>query len=181
MKQRASLLLLLSVFVGGFVLSVGAAELKIGLVDSQKIFEGTKRGKKIKDMLSEYVQARQRVIASEESELKKLESELASQASRSSAKVKEEKEQTFNQKMGAYQRRVQELEREVQTKKREALGEFTKAMEQVVQAIAEKEKIVLVLEKGSPAVSGGGAIRYNQDSLDLTGRVIKELDSRGGD
>jgi outer membrane protein len=181
MKQRASVLLLLSVCVGGCVVSAGAAELKIGLVDSQKIFEGTNRGKKIKEMLADYIQARQRVIASEEAELKKLEGDLVSPASPLSAKAKEEKEQTFKQKMGTYQRRVQELDGEVQTKKREVLGEFTKAIEQVVQAIAEKEKIVLVLEKSGPAGSGGALVLYNQDSLDLTARVIKELDSKGGD
>jgi outer membrane protein len=179
--KRVSVLLLLSVFVGGCALSASAAELKVGLIDSQKVLEGTKSGKKIKDMLAEYVQARQRIIASEEAELKKLESGLVSPKPPLSAKAKEEKEQAFKQKMAAYQRRVQELEGEVQTKKREVLGDFSKAIEQAAQAIAEKEKIFLVLEKGVPASSGIALILYNQDSLDLTARIIKELDSKGGE
>ena len=167
---------LLSVFLFVWVSAAGAAELKVGVIDPQKVFEGTKRGKKIKETLADYVQTRQRLIQSEEADLKKLEEDLAKRASSLSAQAKQEKEQAFQQKMTAYQRRVQELEGEVQAKKREVLGEFTKAIEQVVQEIAEKEKIVLVMEKGG--TNAGRLVLYSEDSLDLTARVIKALDSK---
>lgn len=179
MKQRAGMLALVSVFMLGFVPSTGAVEVKIGVVNHQKILESTKRGKKIKETLGDYVQARQRVIASEEADLKKLEEELVTQGAVLSAPAKAEKEQVFQKRMAAYQRRVQELEGEVQTKNREVLGAFTKTIEQVVKEIAEKEKIILVLEsRGSAA---GDPILYHQDSLDLTTQVIKVLDSKGGE
>ena len=179
MKYRAHVLVLLSVFMLGFVPAAEAMEVKIGVVEPQKIFEGTKKGKKIKEMLADYVQVRQRVIESEEADLKKLEEELVNQGSVLSASAKTEKEQTFQQKMAAYQRRVQDLEGEVQTKRREVLGDFTKVIEQVVREIAEKEKIILVLEIGG--LNTGAPILYYQDSLDLTARVIKALDGKGGE
>ena len=178
MKQTTSMLLLLSTFLFGCVWPVGATELKIGVVNPQKILDGTKRGKKIKEMLADYVQARQRLIQSEETDLKKAEEELKSQLSVLTPPLKEEKERVFQQKMMAYQRRVQELEGEVQAKKREVLGEFTRLIEQAVQEIAEKEKIVLVLES---AADPGTPILYTQASLDLTARVIKTLDGSGGE
>jgi len=154
--------------------SAAAIEQKIAVVNPQDVLNGTKKGKKIKDMLAEYVQTRQRTIQSEEAELKRLEAERDKQESVSSASAKQEKQKVFEQKLASYQRRLQELDGEVQAKKRDALGEFSKAVEQAVQQIAEKENIMLVLEKGKPGVMP--LILYNQDSLDLTSRVIKVLD-----
>ena len=176
MKPRVSIPVVLGACILGFVVSATAVEQKIAVVNPQDILNGTKKGKKIKDMLAEYVQVRQRVIQSEEADLKKLEAELAGQGPVLSPSAKQEKQQVFQQQLAAYDRRLQQLEGEVQAKKRDALGEFTKAIEQAVQQIAEKEHIVLVLEKGT---SGAGTlIRYNEDSLDLTSRVIKALDSK---
>ena len=176
MKPRVSIPALLIACILGFGVSAAAVEVKIAVVNPQDILNGTKKGKTIKDMLAEYVQTRQRVIQSEEAELKKLEAELASQGPALSASAKQEKQQVFQQHLTAYERRLQELEGEVQAKKRDALGEFTKAIEQAVQQIAEKENIVLVLEKGRTGAAT--LILFNQDSLDLTSRVIKALDSK---
>lgn len=177
MKSPVSILAILSASILGFAVSAAAVEVKVAVVNPQEILNGTKKGKTIKDMLAEYVQSRQRVIQSEEAELKKLEAELTSQAPVLSASAKQEKQQVFQRQLSAYERRLQKLEGEVQAKKREALAEFTKTIEQAVQQIAEKENIVLVLEKGR----GGPTtlIVYHQDSLDLTSRVIKALDGKG--
>jgi len=176
MKQRASILVLLSLFLLGLEFSAGAEELKIGVINPQKILEATKQGKKAKQTLADYVQTRQKLLESEAADLKKLETELATQSTVLDTKVKAEKEQSFQQKVAVYQRRVQELNAEVETKKREILGGFTKAIEQAVREIAEKEKILLVMEKGGN--NAGSLVLYNQDSLDLTPRVIKALDSK---
>ena len=176
MKPRVGIPALLGACILGFVVSAAAVEVKIAVVNPQDILNGTKKGKKIKEMLAEYVQVRQRVIQSEEAALKKLEAEIASQGPVLSAQAKQEKQEVFQQQLAAYDRRLQELEGEVQAKKRDALGEFTKAIEQAVQQIAEKENIVLVLEKGTTGAAT--LIRYNDYSLDLTSRVIKALDSK---
>jgi len=178
MKQRASILVLLSVFLLGVGFSAGAEELKIGVINAQKVLEVTKQGKKIKETLAEYVQTRQRLLESEAADLKKLEKDMATQATVLDTKAKAEKEQAFQQKVAVYQRRVQELNAEVEAKKREVLGGFTKAIEQAVREIAEKEKILLVMEKGGS--NAASLVLYNQDSLDLTPRVIKALDSKPG-
>ena len=176
MKQRAGILVLLSVFLLGMGFPAGAEELKIGVINAQKVLEVTKQGKKIKDTLAEYVQTRQRLLESEAADLKKLEKDMAAQATVLDTKAKAEKEQSFQQKVAVYQRRVQELNAEVEAKKREVLGGFSKTIEQAVREIAEKEKILLVMEKGGS--NAASLVLYNQDSLDLTPRVIKALDSK---
>jgi outer membrane protein len=151
-----------------------AAELKIGVIEPQKVLDGTKTGKKVKDSLAEYVKSRQKIIDMEEEDLKKMEEDLVKQGSVLSAEAKKDKEESFRRKMVEYQRKVGQLNQEVQTKRKEVLDEFNKSLEQVVKGIAEKEKLSLVVEKGNDGA--GALIVYSHPSLDLTDRVIKELD-----
>ena len=154
------------------------AETKIGVVEPQKVLDGTRAGKKIKDSLQDYVKARQKVIDMEEEDLKKMEEELVKQGAVLSPDAKKDKEEKFRQKMAEYQRKVQQLNQEVQVKKKETLDEFNKSLEQVLRGIADREKISLIVEKGD---SGAGAlVIYSHPSLDLTDRVIKDLDAKGG-
>jgi outer membrane protein len=151
-----------------------AADLKIGVIEPQKVLDGTRNGKKIKDSLQEYVKSRQKIIDLEEEELKKMEEDLVKQSAVLSADAKKEKEETFRKRMIEYQRKVGQLNQEVQNKKKEVLEEFNKGLEQIVKGIADKEKLSLVVEKGD---NGAGAlVVYSHPSLDITDRVIKELD-----
>lgn len=174
MKNGWSVLVIAVVCALAFGLPAGAAELKIGVVEPQKVLDGTKAGKKIKDTLAEYVKSRQKIIDMEEEDLKKMEEDVVKQGSVLSPEAKKDKEETFRRKMVEYQRKVGQLNQEVQAKKKEVLDEFNKNLEQIIRGIADKEKLSLVVEKSD---NGAGAlIIYSHPSLDLTDRVIKELD-----
>ena len=154
------------------------AETKIGVVEPQKVLDGTRAGKKIKDALQDYVKARQKVIDMEEDELKKMEEDLVKQGAVLSPDAKKDKEDKFRQKMVEYQRKVQQLNQEVQVKKKETLDEFNKSLEQIIRGIADRDKITLVVEKGD--TGAGALVIYSHPSVDLTDRVIRELDAKGG-
>ncbi len=176
MKKYWSVLILMGMSAQAFGMPAWAEDLKVAVVEPQKVLEGTKAGKKVKDSLAEYVKTRQRLLDSEADDLKKIEEDLAKSGATLSPAAKQEKETVLRQKVVAYQRRVRELEVEVQAKKTEMLGGFTKTIEQVVKEIAEKEKISLVLDKGNN--ESDMLVIFNNPSVDLTDRVIKELDSR---
>jgi outer membrane protein len=176
MKKHWSVLILMGMSSWASGVPAWAEDLKVAVVEPQKVLEGTKAGKKIKDSLAEYVKTRQRLLDSEAEDLKKIEEDLAKQGATLSPAAKQEKETAFRQKVVVYQRRIRELETEVQAKKKEMLSGFTKIIEQVVNEIAEKEKISLVLDKGGSET--GVLVIFNHPSVDLTNRVIKEVDSR---
>lgn len=174
MKYRWGSLIMAALLAMASGAAALAAELKIGVVEPQKILDSTKAGKKIKDSLGEYVKSRQKIIDLEEEELKKIEEDLVKQSAVLSAEAKKDKEESFRRRMGEYQRKVGQLNQEVQAKKKEMLDEFNKNLEQVVKGIADREKLSLVVEKGD---NGAGAlVIYSHPSLDLTDRIIKELD-----
>lgn len=151
-------------------------DLTIGVVEPQKVLDGTKEGKKIKEALEEYVKARQRMIEQEEDDLKQKQEEMAKQDAVLSPQAKQEKEEAFRQRVATYQSHLQQLEGEVQSKRKELLGGFTERIEQVVREIAEKDKIDLVLEKGDSGV--GTLILFSQSAINLTDRVIQVLDGK---
>jgi len=165
----------LGLLVHGF--PVGAADLPIGVIEPQKVLDATKAGKRIKDALADYVNTRQRLIESEEQDIKAMEEDLVKQGADLSPEAKQEKEGGIRQKLMTYRRHVEELEGEVQTKKRELLSDFTTKIEHVVREIAEKEQITLVVEKGD--AGPGALIMYSEPSINLTDRVIKAFESKG--
>ncbi len=178
MKNGINVLFIALVAVVLIVMPAFAAETKIGVVEPNKVFDGTRAGKKIKDSLQDYVKARQKVIEMEEEDLKKIEEDLVKQGAVLSPEAKKDKEDKARQKFGEYQKKVNQLQQEVAVKKREVQEEFTKNMEQVIRAIAEREKFTLVLEKPDSGIPS--AVIYSHPSLDLTDRVIKDLDAKGG-
>jgi len=174
MKNGYLLLIMVAILALTFGGPAVAADLKIGVLEPQKVLDATKNGKKIKDSLQEYVKSRQKIIDLEEEELKRIEEDLVKQSAVLSADAKKEKEESFRKRMMEYQRKVGQLNQEVQSKKKEVLEDFNKSLEQVVKGIADKEKLSLVVEKGD---NGAGAlVVYSHPSLDITDRVIKELD-----
>ena len=178
MKKYWSILVLIGMLALALRVPAWAEDLKVAVVEPQKVLEGTKAGKKIKDSLADYVKTRQRLLDSEAEDLKKMEEDLAKQGATLSPAAKQERETVLRQKAVAYQRRVQDLEVEVQAKKTEVLSGFTKTIEQVVKEIAEKEKIFLVIDKGNTGADT--LVIFNNPSVDMTDRVIKEVDSRKG-
>src|SRR2546427_1966116 len=77
---------LVSLFVLAYGLPGWAEDLAIGVVEPQKVLDGTTAGKQVKDALADYVNTRQRLIESEEQDIKAMErseehtSELQSQS-----------------------------------------------------------------------------------------------------
>jgi len=177
MKRTSLIASILGLVLLGHGFPVGAEDLSIGVIEPQKVLDATKAGRKIKDALADYVNTRQRLIESEEQDIKALEEDLVKQGADLSPEAKQEKEGAIRQKLMTYRRHVQELEGEVQTKKRELLSDFTKKVEQVVREIAERENITLVVEKED--AGPGGLIMFNEPSINLTDRVIKAFESKG--
>src|SRR5947209_16184080 len=138
---------LVSLFVLAYGLPGWAEDLAIGVVEPQKVLDGTTAGKQVKDSLANYVNTRQRLIESEEQDIKAMEEDLVKQGTALSPEAKQEKEEVIRRKLVTYQRHVRELEGEVQTKKRELLSDFTKKVEQVVREIAEQEKLTQHMAK----------------------------------
>jgi outer membrane protein len=165
--------LILAVTVGflpGF-----AAEFKMGVVDPQEVIEKSKAGKRDLDRLKEYVRTRQKVIASDEEELKSLGKQLKDQESSLSETQRREKQEQFNIKVQALQKRAQEFNQDLSVKNKELMDDYMKKIAQVTKQVADKGGFSLVVDKGNDQI-GLRIVIYNKDTIDLTEQVIKEFD-----
>lgn len=149
-----------------------AEPFKVAVIDQQAVIERSISGKHALEEMKSYSSTRQKIIEADDLELKEL--EKAGQDPNMSEEIKKEKQEQFRTKLEAYQRRIQEFNREVQEKQRGMVSEYSKKIRDAAQAIAQREGYTAIIDKGSEAMVK--IVLYHSPSLDLTDKVVKELD-----
>ena len=123
-------------------------------------------GKRALEDLKSYSTTRQKIIDSDDQELKELEKGV--QDANLSEDVRKEKQEHFRTKVDAYQRRIQEFNREVQEKQRAMVAEYAQKIHAAASAVAQKEGYVAVIDRGSEATVR--IVLYSHPSVDITSR-----------
>jgi len=154
--------------------SAGGPGGPIGVVEPQRVLSETNAGKKAMESLAAFAKSRQGLVESDEKELRRMEADFMKQASVLSAKAKKAREEQFRRRMMEYQQKVDQMNREVQEKQRETMEGFRTKIEKVVTRLARQMGLTIVVEKGK-----GSPTMYYDASLDITAKVIEEL-NRGG-
>ena len=152
--------------------ATAAEPFKVAIIDQQAVIERSISGKRALEEMKSYSTTRQKIIEADDQELKEL--EKASQDPNMSEETKKEKQEQFRTKLEAYQRRIQEFNREVQEKQRGMISEYSKKIRDAAQTIAQREGYTAILDKGNDATVK--IVLYHNQSLDLTEKVVKELD-----
>ena len=147
---------------------------RVGVIDQQMIMERTKAGKLALEDMKGYSMTRQKIINSDEQELKELQLSLEDANGKLTDAARQEKEEQFRGKAEAFQHRLQEFNREVQMKQRELVTEYSRKIAVAAKAVAQKEGYVAIVDKGSDALMR--IVLYHQPALDITQSVIKEFD-----
>ena len=151
-----------------------AEAVRVGVMDQQMVMERTKSGKLALEAVKGYSMTRQKIIHSDEQELKDLEQSLQDPNTNLTDQARQEKEEQLRSKMEAYQRRLQEFNREVQQKQREMVVEYAQKIAAAAKAVAQKERYTAIFDKGNEAIIR--IVLYYQPTLDVTDSIIKEFD-----
>jgi outer membrane protein len=168
-------MLVQSVIMGMATIPADAADaFKMGVVDPQAVLEKSKAGKRALDTLKEYAATRQKLLSSDEEDLKNLEKQLKDEESTLNETQKRDKQGQFRTKLQDYQRRAQEFNQELAGKQKELVDEYMKKISAATRTVAEKAGFTLVVDRGSESTIK--IVLYHRDALDLTDQVIKEFD-----
>jgi len=151
---------------------LSAEAVKIAVMDQQVVIEQSKAGKRALEELKAYSTTRQKIINSDDQELKELEQTI--QDGKLTDSAKQEKQNQFQAKLEAYQRRLADFNREIQQKQREMVAEYSKKVQAAAQVVGEKNGCVAIIDKGNE--SAIKIVLYYQPALDLTDQVVKEFD-----
>jgi outer membrane protein len=154
-----------------FLLSVFAfSEIKIGVINPQKIMDNTKKGLEVQKRLQKLQGEKQKQGQAMQEEIKKLEKDLLSPALNNEARQKKTVE-------------LQEKQKALRRFAEDARNEFTQAYQKELAAL-EKEILPLIENLGKQKgftvifdVTTTG-IAYFDQTIDITDEVIKAIDTK---
>ncbi len=143
--------------------------LGIGVLDIQRCIYESNEGKRISESLQKDLEAMQQRYNEAQQELTKLQEEIEKQSLMLSLDAKESKQQEYNKKLRDLNYLAQDLNEEARKAEEGAKKRILMELEVIVQGVAMKQDLDLILEK-----SGSGVLFYS-GALDITDQVIKDF------
>ena len=173
---------LIPVAVGCLALGMGAsaaADVRIGYIDSARIFQEYKEAQEAQSRFDRKVQGWRDEAAERDKAVGQLRREVQDQSPILSAVKRQEKEEALQRAISDYEKFIQDVwgpgpgGLAVQENER-ATNEVVAQIRSAVEKIAGDKGLNLVLD------SAGGFIIYADKTMDLTNEVLQELVERSG-
>lgn len=170
MKKLTLLFVCIVALVTVYVLPTFAAEVKIGVIDTQKIMmQSAKITKMRADFAKEFEPKRQELIK-RQSAAQALETELTTKGNTMTDQVRIEKTETLRKEARDLTRLKEEIDADMQAKNTELGQKFLKQIRDVAQEYLNKEKLSIIVEKSSIVAS--------DEAVNVTDQIIKLYDSK---
>jgi outer membrane protein len=157
----------------GLVLSSGltAAELKVGVVQLQKIVGESSQSQKAQADLKRDFQPRETKLVNEQKELKKLEEKLEKDAAVMNDAEKRKTEKELIERGREFKRGMDEMRQDYSMRANQEMAKIQKAVQEAITAVAKEQNFDLVLVEG---------VAYARETLDITPQVEQKLNSAPG-
>ncbi len=152
-----------------------AADLRIGYIDSAKIFDQYKTAQESQQRFDRQVQGWRDEAGEKQNLVKKLRGDVRDLSPILSTLKRQEKEEELQRAISEYERFIQEVwgpQGHASQENERATQEVVASIRSAVEKVAANKGLTLVLDAAS------GFIIYADRSLDLTSDVIQELNSR---
>ncbi|UCE18604.1 MAG: OmpH family outer membrane protein [Gemmatimonadota bacterium] len=175
MATRYSALTLTVFGIGVFLLltlPTQAADLKIGFIDSERIFRSYKGTSDAQSKLDQEVTEWEKKAEEMRKEVEDLQQELEAQSLLLSEEKKREKEQTLQTKYAEYQQFVTSIwgpQGEAVKRNEELTKPIIEKIDAILKNIGEEEDYTFIFD------AVGGGLVFAKPTFDLTDRVIEEL------
>lgn len=168
--KRLVMIVGIILFLGGWLGSALAAELKIGFVDIQKAVNECNAGKEAKKAITKEVEKIQRLIIEKQRELQTMKESLDKQGPMLNPEARTTKEKEYQNKLREFQRWGEDIQNEINQKRMEMERNISLSLQRVIKKLGEEEGYALVLERNE------NIVLFASKSIDLTDRVIKIFD-----
>jgi Skp family chaperone for outer membrane proteins len=164
-----------AILLGLALAPVARAEIRVGYVDSRLIFQQYKEAQDAQQRFDRQVLGWREEATEKEKVVKQLREEVRDQAPILSALKRQEKEEALQRAISEYERFIQEIWGPNGRAAKENELATSKVVDQIrtaVEKVAGEKNLSLVLD------SAAGFILYADKTLDLTGDVLIELNTR---
>jgi outer membrane protein len=158
------------VFLTGF-LFVGqlcAADLKIGVIDTQRIMRESKAARDARATFLKDVEAKRDVLSIKQKEVQELQEELKNKGKDMAESVRKEKNEKLSQEIKEFNRLKSDFEEELKKKDAELTQKLLKEIQEIVAEYRKKEKYAIIHDKQT-------LVSYDE-AIDITDKIIKLYD-----
>ena len=149
----------------GLALPAASADLKIGFVNTERVFREAAPAKRAQQALEKEFASRNAELAKMEKQGRDMQSELERDNVTMTEAVRRDKERQLADVSRNFQRTQREIREDLNLRRNEQLASVQERATRVINQIAEQEKFDLILQE---AVFASGKI-------DITDKVIKAL------
>ncbi|MBN2071341.1 MAG: OmpH family outer membrane protein [Candidatus Krumholzibacteriota bacterium] len=176
MKKRISAILLLVYVVSMLpAASLRAEEVKIGYIDTVKIFANFKETVEAEEIYKKEVESWKKKAEEMETELAQMRETIQSQTLMLSEEKLQEKKMEFDQAANEYRKYMNDIfgeNGEAARRNKELTDPIVEKINAVISKIAEEQGFTMVFDAAQ------GNIIYADKSIDLTDTVIAELEAQ---
>lgn len=159
--SRLSVLLMVLLMAGG----VGAADLKVGFVDAERVNRESAPADDASKRLEKEFAPRVQEIQRRETQIKGLQAQFEKDALTMSENDRRSREQELSRQIVDVQRLQREFQEDLNLRRNQELGTLLERANKIIRQIAEAEKYDLILQEAV----------YRSPRIDITDRVLKAL------
>ncbi|HQH26095.1 MAG TPA: OmpH family outer membrane protein [Oligoflexia bacterium] len=151
-----------------------APEVRIGVVDMQRVLASSKEGVKAQKSYETEVKKAQEEVDKKKSEYETLKKSFDKQRDSLNDSARTQKEEELISMEKEVTRSFQDAKEQLRRKNMTIVSDLVKTIRKVVEKIGENDGYTLVLEKSAQGVL------FAAESTDITEKVIEQYNSKGG-
>lgn len=155
-----------------FAISAVAADVRVGVVNFERVVQGYKEGQKVTKELDARLEAAISEVKKKKEQLKSMRESLERDANKLSLDELKERQRKLDDMNLEYTRMAQDHLRELQEKETELQRKITIEIARMVSVVAKEEGYTVIL------IDPTSGVIYAPESVDLTDKVIKKLNSQ---
>ena len=170
MKIQTTLQLLAAMTVLAWVHPAAAADLKVGVVDLQKVIESSKPGQAMQGQLKAEKDKMEAELKKKGDEIEELRQRLERESMVMSKEAREEKEREGRIKVNDIKQLQKKYRADLQGLELKLMGQLKDQISGLLEEIGKKEGYVLIISNI--------AVLYAPNSVDITDTLIKKLNAK---
>lgn len=147
-----------------------AADVKIGVIDTQEVLKESKAAKKARTLLMDELNEKRSVFSKKQDEVRLLEEEIKIKGDGMTESQRREKNDQLGREVKNLQRLKTDLEEELNKKNVDLTQKILQEVSDVVKEFMKKEKYTLILEKKSVVSS--------DEAIDITEKILRLYDAK---
>ena len=170
MKIQTTLQLLVAMTALAWVHPAAAADLKVGVVDLQKVIESSKPGQAMQGQLKAEKDKMEAELKKKGDEIEELRQRLERESMVMSKEAREEKEREGRIKVNDIKQLQKKYRADLQGLELKLMGQLKDQISGLLEEIGKKEGYVLIISNI--------AVLYAPNSVDITDTLIKKLNAK---